>query len=258
MASAGAAVVAVLALWMVPRLVPQTGTLVVVASGKAATALPSAAFAIRSGATWTAVGSVAGEVPAAPSARSVLSASLAAGTYDAIRVGGLTYPVSVTVTANQVEPVLIGLEGGHVLTGAVYAGNDEVNLGLGELAGKFVPMPAFELSDQRGAPVDNSTLTGKDVIVAAFHTTCHETCPLYTALFLQLSKRIPASSMLLEVTTDPTVDDPSMLTAYAKQVGARWTFGTGSAGQVADFWRPFGVELASGDSHTSTLALIDR
>jgi len=41
-------------------------------------------------------------------------------------------------------------------------------------------------------------------------------------------------------------------------VGADWTFATGSDAQVAAFWKPFGVELASGDTHTSTLALIDR
>jgi thiol-disulfide isomerase/thioredoxin len=49
-----------------------------------------------------------------------------------------------------------------------------------------------------------------------------------------------------------------VLTAYAHQIGAGWTFATGSSNELAAFWKPFGVELASGDVHTSTLALVDR
>src|SRR5207245_8942416 len=90
--------------------------------------------------------------------------------------------------------------------GAVYAGNDEVNLGLGELAGKFVAMPGFDLVDQSSRAFDSSSTAGKDVVIAAFHTTCHETCPLYTALFSQLANNIPASVTLAQVTTDPEAD----------------------------------------------------
>jgi thiol-disulfide isomerase/thioredoxin len=48
------------------------------------------------------------------------------------------------------------------------------------------------------------------------------------------------------------------LTAYATRIGADWTFATGSSVQVSAFWKNFGVELSSGDTHTSSLALIDR
>jgi cytochrome oxidase Cu insertion factor (SCO1/SenC/PrrC family) len=95
-------------------------------------------------------------------------------------------------------------------------------------------------------------------VIAAFHTTCHETCPLYTALFLQLARRIPSSVMLAEVTTDPATDTPSVLSGYAKQIGASWTFATGARDNVAAFWKPFGVELSNGDVHTSSLVLVDR
>src|SRR5260370_25987316 len=119
-------------------------------------------------------------------------------------------------------------------------------------------MPSFSLVDQRGAPIDNTSISGRDVVVAAFHTSCHETCPLYRALFVQLAKHLPPSVMLLEVTTDPNVDTPPELSNYAKQIGASWTFGTGTFAQLEGFWKPFDVELASGDSHTSTLVLVDR
>jgi cytochrome oxidase Cu insertion factor (SCO1/SenC/PrrC family) len=197
-------------------------------------------------------------VPAAPDQRQLLALAMRAGAYDGVRLGSDLQHVALTVTAGQVEPLLLGFDSGRLVTGAVYAGNDDVNLGLGELSGKFAALPAFNLLDQNAKSLNLDAIAGKDVIIAAFHTTCHETCPLYTALLLQLAKHLPATAMLMEVTTDPTVDTPLALAAYAKQVGAGWTFATGTPDEVANFWKPFAVGLAAGDSHISTLALVDR
>jgi len=251
-------VLAVLVLWAVPRLQPATGTLVVIAAGRQATTLPARDLMLGQGGSWSAVGSVSGSVPAAPDQRELLSASVPAGRYDGVRVGGESQPITVTITAGQVEPLLLGIGAGQLLPGAVYAGNDDVNLGLGELGGRFVAMPSFDLVDQSGHAFNLDAVSGKDVVIAAFHTTCHETCPLYTALFLQMSKQTRGSVILAEVTTDPATDTPAVLSSYARGIGAEWTFATGAVSQVATFWKPFGVDLATGDSHVSTLALVDR
>ena len=253
-------VVAIGALWFVPRLQPSTGTLVVVASGRAATTLPSSTLELRQAdGSWNPVATIGGAVPKAPDQAELGDVDVPVGRYDAIRVaGGDPHEVAVTITRGQVEPLLLGVASGHVIPGAVYAGNDEVNLGLGELSGKFVPMPAFNLVDQAAKPVNLDTLAGKDVVIGAFHTTCHETCPLYTALFLQLAKHTPPSVALLEVTTDPATDTPAVLSRYAKTAGSSWTFATGTKDQIASFWKPFGVEISTGDTHTSTLVLLDR
>ena len=253
------ALVAGTLIWVVPRIQPPTGTLVVVGAGRAAGSLPATTLMLRtSDRQWTTVGNVSGSVPAAPQEQELLTVAIPAGAYNAVRLGVDVERVDLTITSGQVEPLLIGIDSGHLITGAVYAGNNEVNLGLGELAGKFVPMPKFDLVDQSGNAVNLSTIGGKDVVIAAFHTTCHETCPLYSALFLQLAKRIPQSAMLLEVTTDPATDTPAALKDYANQIGANWTLATGSSDQLTAFWKPFGVELASGDTHISTLVLLDR
>lgn len=252
------AVVAVLALWLAPKFQPSTGTLLVIAAGRSATSLPQAGLMLGQAGAWSAVGTVSGEVPAAPDQRQLLEVAVPAGTYQGVRVGDAIEPVTVTITVGQVEPLLLGVEDGKVIPGAAYAGNDDVNLGLGELAGKFVAMPAFSLTDQSGRAFTLDSVAGKDVVIAAFHTTCHETCPLYTALFLQLARQKQSSVELVEVTTDPQTDTPSVLAGYARQLGAPWTFATGSAADVSAFWKPFGVQLATGDSHTSTLALLDR
>jgi cytochrome oxidase Cu insertion factor (SCO1/SenC/PrrC family) len=213
---------------------------------------------VHGGGQWVALGNVSGAVPAAPAERDLTVVSLPAGAYDGVRVGADLQNVSFTIIAGQVAPLLLGIDSGHLIPGSAYSGNDEVNLGLGELAGRFVAMPNYDLVDQAGHGFNPTTTSGKDLVIAAFHTTCHETCPLYTALFFQISKHLPANVTLAEVTTDPATDTPAALTDYGQQIGASWTFATGSAEALTAFWKPFEVELASGDSHVSTLALVDR
>jgi cytochrome oxidase Cu insertion factor (SCO1/SenC/PrrC family) len=250
--------VAVGFLWFSPRPQPATGTLLVVAAGRSSDVLPATTVSIHGAGGWATVGRASGSLPAAPAEQQLLEAQVIAGAYDGVRLGSDVQAVSMNVAAGRVEPLLLGVEGGHLITGAVYAGNDEVNLGLGELSGKFVPMPAFDLVDQAGHAFNPATTAGKDLVIAAFHTTCHETCPLYTAMFFQIQKRMPASVVLAEVTTDPATDTPAALSDYSRSIGAGWTFVTGAPDNLTSFWKPFGVELASGDSHTSTLALVDR
>jgi cytochrome oxidase Cu insertion factor (SCO1/SenC/PrrC family) len=252
------ALVALAVVVVVPRLQPATGTLLVAASGHSAGTLTRSTLMIHDGGRWIAVGDVAGSFPAAPQEEDLLAVPVAAGDYDGVRVGGDVQAVRFTVVAGQVVPLLLGIESSHLIAGATYAGNDEVNLGLGELAGKFVAMPGYELLDQAGKAFSPATNSGEDLVIAAFHTTCHETCPLYTALFFQISKHMPPGVRLAEVTTDPGTDTTSVLADYAHGIGAGWTFATGSADALTAFWKPFGVELATGDTHTSTLALVDR
>lgn len=241
-----------------PRLQPATGTLLVIGAGRTEGSIPPMSLQIHGSAGWTALGQVSGLVPAAPDQRELLALPVAVGSYDGVRVGEDQATLPIVVKAGQVEPILLGLQSGRLLPGAAYAGNDQVNLGLGELSGRFVAMPAFNLLDQHGHAFDSSTTAGSDLVIAAFHTTCHQTCPLYTALFFQLQKRLPPGVLLAEVTTDPATDTPATLDAYGKGIGAAWTFATGSKEALTAFWKPFGVQLATGDSHISTLALVDR
>lgn len=201
---------------------------------------------------------ISGPVPRAPEQRQLRRVSVEAGNYVGLRVGSVTVTVPVRIGAGQVEPLLLVFDRGGLVTGGVYAGNDEVNLGLQEAAGLRQPLPDFSLIDQQGRPFTNQSVLGQDTVFAAFHTTCHETCPLYTGLLLQLRQKVGSGVRIVEVTTDPINDTPAVLAAYAQRVGADWTFLTGSPQQVAAFWKPFGVNLSGGDSHESTLFLVDR
>src|SRR5207237_584033 len=143
--AAATAVLAVVVLWAVPRLQPATGTLVVIAAGRQATTLPARDLMLGQGGSWSAVGSVSGSVPAAPEQRELLTASVPAGRYDGVRVGGESQPITVTITAGQVEPLLLGMGAGQLLPGGVYAANDVGNLGLGEACGRFGAMARFDV-----------------------------------------------------------------------------------------------------------------
>ncbi len=251
---------AVILVLVLPRVQPATatGTLLVAVAGKTEGSLPRSPLGVHTGGQWVALGDVSGAAPAAPAERDVTTVALPAGAYDGVRLGGDFQRLPFTIAAGQVTPLLLGIDSGHLIAGAAYAGNDEVNLGLGELSGKFVAMPNYELIDQAGMPFNPVTTAGKDLVIVAFHTTCHETCPLYTALFFQIEQHMPAGVVLAEVTTDPATDSSKALGDYARKIGAPWTFATGSVDAMTSFWKPFGVELATGDVHVSTLVLIDR
>ena len=81
---------------------------------------------------------------------------------------------------------------------------------------------------------------------------------LHGAVLPAAEAACPRGVALVEVTTDPGTDTPAVLARYAQSIGAGWTFATGSPDALTAFWKPFGVELATGDSHVSTLALVDR
>jgi cytochrome oxidase Cu insertion factor (SCO1/SenC/PrrC family) len=108
------------------------------------------------------------------------------------------------------------------------------------------PVPDITLTDQSGSPFVLSDLHGKVVVIYPFLTDCHELCPLTTAAFIQMQEAITAAGLqdrvaLLEVTVDPARDTPARLAAYAKLTSADWTMLTGSADNIAAFWKFFGV-----------------
>jgi cytochrome c biogenesis protein CcmG/thiol:disulfide interchange protein DsbE len=239
-------------------LTPIQGDVLVLASAQQPDQLARSSLELHSSSGWTTLGSFPRvPVPEAPRTVTLVEARAPVGSYDTLRLGNLEFPVRVSVQQNVLAPVLIGVTNGRPAKGSIYTGSDSVSLGLNELSGQMKAVPAFRLIDQFGRLFDNSSIAGHGVILAAFHTTCQETCPLYTGLFLQLQKQLPPSVLLIEATNDPWRDTPDVLRAYAGRIGASWTFLTGDPAALAGFWKPFDVELTSSDVHRSTLALID-
>lgn len=132
-----------------------------------------------------------------------------------------------------------------------------------------VEAPRFTLTDQDGNSFDSATrLRGKVVAVNFIYTTCSDVCPLFTVEFARLQqalKKEPGNNFfLLSITTDPEIDTPKILKAYARRFHAdfdNWAFLTGSQTEVEKVWQAFGVRVIRKDrglvQHTNLTTLID-
>ncbi|HEY8839630.1 MAG TPA: redoxin family protein [Candidatus Dormibacteraeota bacterium] len=252
------AILAVVAVLGRLLLTPVTGDVLLLLTARQTDRVAATSVELHTAQGWANLGSFSGRtVPKAPDTAEVLLVPVPVGTYDRVRIAGVMVPVALTVQKGILTTLLVGVDSGRPMPDGAYGGSQAVSLGLNELSGQLKPMPRFSLVDQFNRPFNNASIAGHDVLVAAFHTSCRETCPLYTGLFFQLRHRLPPSVLLVEVTTAPLEDTPVVLRDYAGRIGASWTFATSDPQTLAAFWKPFDVALSTGDAHRSTLALID-
>jgi len=102
-------------------------------------------------------------------------------------------------------------------------------------------VPAFALTDQRGAPFTNASLDGKAWVADFVFTTCTQTCPRLTARMKQLEDTLATKRAgkdlgvrFVSFSVDPETDTPAVLAAYAARAGAdaSWSFVTGPTDDV--------------------------
>lgn len=131
-----------------------------------------------------------------------------------------------------------------------------------------IPIRNFSLTDQSNHAFEFGELRGKIVLVDFAYTTCPDVCPLLTAAMAAVQRGLKPGERdkvhLLTVTTDPEVDSPAVLAAYAKRYGAdfsNWSFLTGRERSLAKVWKTFGVgvkRIARGlVNHTPLTAVVD-
>ena len=130
-------------------------------------------------------------------------------------------------------------------------------------------VPDFKLTDQDGRPFQFAAARGKVVLVTFVFTTCPDVCPLFTANFAGIQRRLDEQKitdyLLLTITTDPERDNTAVLKEYAGRFKAgfkRWSFVTGTRAELSKVWKFFGVNVVKTDSgqvqHTSFTTLVDR
>jgi protein SCO1/2 len=129
--------------------------------------------------------------------------------------------------------------------------------------------PELALVDQSGQPLTLKDLQGKVVLLTFTYSSCADVCPLITATMVALQQRLTAAErqqvFFLSVTTDPEVDTPAVLHAYANRLGAdfaSWAFLTGLPQVVQAVWQAFGLTAKRGAKgvvdHPTWTLLIDR
>lgn len=110
--------------------------------------------------------------------------------------------------------------------------------------------PDFVLVDQSGRSLAIRDLRGKVVLLTFVYTSCSDVCPLITAAMTVLQRRLAVEKrervFFLSVTTEPEIDTPAILEAYARRHGAQlasWAFLTGSPTAVREVWQSFGLTV---------------
>jgi protein SCO1 len=132
-----------------------------------------------------------------------------------------------------------------------------------------VKAPEFTLIDQDGKRFLSTSLRAKIIVLDFIYTTCTDVCPLFTANFARLQRQLATEHrsevFFISITTDPEIDSPKVLKAYAQRHGAdfsNWTFLTGTEGQLKEVWKNFGIRVIHNGrglvQHDSVTTLIDR
>lgn len=131
-----------------------------------------------------------------------------------------------------------------------------------------IPIEDFVLTDQHGRSFAFGRMHGKVVLVTFVYTSCPDVCPLITAaaraVQTELAPAERGAVQLLTITTDPEIDSPQTLRAYAGRYGAdltNWAFLTGDAGGLSRVWKNFGVRVRRRGrglvDHTPLSCLVD-
>jgi protein SCO1/2 len=132
-----------------------------------------------------------------------------------------------------------------------------------------IPIADFGLIDQNGRRFQLATIKGRVILLDFAYTTCPDVCPLMTAALRSVQTSLSATERntvyLLTITTDPEIDSPQILAAYAKRYHvdlSHWSFLTGDPSSLAQVWKSFGVKVirrARGlVDHTPLTAVMDQ
>lgn len=132
------------------------------------------------------------------------------------------------------------------------------------------PAVDFTLTNQDGKKLSLGELKGKVVLLTFAYTSCPDICPLLTAQFANIQRRLKESGyddfFLLLITVDPEVDTPEVLKAYANRFQAdlsSWAFLTGDRAELANVWGSYGLFFVRKREdglvdHTVATTLIDQ
>lgn len=117
-------------------------------------------------------------------------------------------------------------------------------------------MPDVVLVNQRGEKVRIKSLLGaeKPVVVDFIYATCTTVCPILSAGFTNLQRKLGPDStkvQLISFTIDPENDTPEIMSEYLARYQARpgWDFLTGSRADINKVMTAFGAFFPNKMAH---------
>src|SRR5438128_5679259 len=177
-AALGAAIVVAAAVLGHLLLTPVTGDVLLLLTAMQADHVAATSVDLHSAQGWMTLGSIpARAVPKAPETAEAFLARVPVGSYDRVRLAGVSVPVALAVQKDILNPLLVGVDAGRPLPDSGYGGTQAVSLGLNELSGQLKAMLPFILVDQVRRNFTNADLAGHDVLRAALHSRCRATHP---------------------------------------------------------------------------------
>jgi protein SCO1/2 len=134
---------------------------------------------------------------------------------------------------------------------------------------KIGPAPEIALINQDGQPFSLAAQHGKVAVVTFIYASCADTCPLLTSKMVGMQKKLGKDFgrrvEFVSITVDPERDTAEVLRRYGEAQGANfagWAFLTGSAAQIQDVARRYGIFVKKqerGDvDHTFLTSIIDQ
>lgn len=142
-------------------------------------------------------------------------------------------------------------------------------------SGTFLPEPKvladFALLDTNGAPATAATLRGHPTLVFFGFTHCPDVCPTTLAILADVQKQAIARNPALTglkvalISVDPERDTPAQLGSYIASFGGDLIGLTGTAPEIVNVSRSFGVaaskvDLGGGNytmDHSATVFALD-
>ncbi|MDH5179974.1 MAG: SCO family protein [Gammaproteobacteria bacterium] len=121
------------------------------------------------------------------------------------------------------------------------------------------------LVNQHGKTVGlKDDVIGKRIAVVTFaYTTCTTVCPVVSAIFSQVNKKLAGhvgkDVELVTITVDPNRDTPARLLAYSKKHGAGdgWSWLTGKKDNVIQALNTFGAYTVNFEDHPAMVLVGD-
>src|SRR5260370_29712097 len=127
-------------------LTPVTGDVLLLLTARQADHVAATSVDLHSAQGWMTLGSIpARAVPKAPETAEAFLARVPVGSYDRVRLAGMTVPVALAGQKDILNPLLVGVDAGRPVPDSAYRAPQAVSLGLNQVSRQLRGMLPFSL-----------------------------------------------------------------------------------------------------------------